>query len=133
MADRGADRAGTRTGRERIQKLAQAALNADLTVEQLEDILSGMNEALAGIDRTMSGMNGTLAHFEQTLEVFDATLARINELAPRLHAVVERMEGVVTRVERLVGIGETALTPLTATETAVRGVVRALLPRRSQA
>ena len=43
--------------------------------------------------------------------------------APRLNAVVDRMEGIVARVERIVGIGESVMSPLTATEQAVRGAV----------
>ena len=34
MADKGGSRAGVRSGRERIQKLAQAALNVDVTVDK---------------------------------------------------------------------------------------------------
>ena len=41
MADKG------RTGRERIRTLAQAALNADMTVEQLDTVLSDMSGSLA--------------------------------------------------------------------------------------
>jgi hypothetical protein len=33
------------------------------------------------------------------------------------------MEGIVARVERIVGIGEAAVAPFAATESAVRGVV----------
>ena len=33
------------------------------------------------------------------------------------------MEGIVARVERIVGIGESVMSPLTATEQAVRGAV----------
>jgi hypothetical protein len=39
------------------------------------------------------------------------------------------MEGIVSRVERIVGIGEAVVSPLTATEQAVRGAVNAV--RRS--
>ena len=51
------------------------------------------------------------------------TINSINELAPRLVAVVDRLEGIVARVERIVGIGESVISPLAATEQAVRGVV----------
>jgi hypothetical protein len=57
------------------------------------------------------------------LERFNETINHINELAPRLNAVVDRMEGIVDRVERIVGIGEAVMSPLTATEHAVRGAV----------
>jgi len=45
-----ADKGGARTGRERIKTLAQAALNADLTVEQLETVLNTLTSSLAALD-----------------------------------------------------------------------------------
>jgi hypothetical protein len=36
------------------------------------------------------------------------------------------MEGIVGRVERIVGLGEVVMSPLAATESAVRGVVNAV-------
>ena len=37
--------------------------------------------------------------------------------------MVDRLEAIVDRVERIVGLGEAAVAPLAATESAVRGVV----------
>jgi ABC-type transporter Mla subunit MlaD len=116
MADKGVSRPGPRTGRERIQKLAQAALNADVTVEQVDTILAGLTETLADLDNSTSNLDATL-------ERFNVTINSINELAPRLIAVVDRLEGIVARVERIVGIGESVISPLAATEQAVRGAV----------
>jgi ABC-type transporter Mla subunit MlaD len=121
MADRGG-RPGTRSGPERIRKLAQAALNADVTVDQIDTILAGLSE-------TLIDLNNSTANLDATLERFNDTINRINELAPRLTAVVDRLEGIVQRVERIVGIGEAAVAPLAATESAVRGVINGV--RRS--
>jgi exonuclease VII small subunit len=115
MADKGG-RTGARTGRERIQKLAQAALNADVTVDQVDAILAGLGETLKDLDSSTSGLDATL-------ERFNETISSINELAPHLFAVVDRLEGIVERVERIVGVGEAVMSPLTATEHAVRGAV----------
>jgi ABC-type transporter Mla subunit MlaD len=115
MADKGG-RTGARSGRERIQKLAQAALNADVTVDQVDTILAGLTETLADLDNSTSNL-------DTTLERFNVTINSINELAPRLIAVVDRLEGIVSRVERIVGIGESVFSPLAATEQAVRGAV----------
>ena len=117
MADKGGGRSGVRTGRERIQKLAQAALNADVTVEQVDTILAGLTETLADLDNSTSKLDATLERFNETIN-------QINALAPRLIAVVDRLEGIVARVERIVGIGESVMSPLTATEQAVRGAVK---------
>jgi ABC-type transporter Mla subunit MlaD len=109
MADKGGSRSGVRSGRERIQKLAQAALNADVTVDQVDAILAGLTETLADLDNSTSKLDATLERFNDTIN-------QINALAPRLIAVV-------ARVERIVGIGESVLSPLAATEQAVRGAV----------
>jgi hypothetical protein len=93
---------GSRTGRERIQKLARAALNADVTVEQLDTVLTDMSAVLVDMNET---------------------LGVIGELTPRMMLVVERMENVMTRVERIVGLAESVLTPVVVTESAVRGVI----------
>ena len=121
MADKDG-RVAARTGRERIQKLAQAALNADVTVGQVDSVLSGLSE-------TLIDLNNSTANLDATLERFNDTISRIDELAPRLISVVERLETIVDRVERLVGIGEAAVAPLAATETAVRGWVKAIRDR----
>jgi methyl-accepting chemotaxis protein len=118
MVDKGV-RSGARSGRERIQKLAQAALNADVTVDQVDAILEGLGE-------TLVDLNNSTGNLDVTLERFNETINSINELAPRLIAVVDRMEGIVARVERIVGIGESVMSPLTATEQAVRGAVNAV-------
>jgi hypothetical protein len=115
MADRGG-KAGARTGTERIRKLAQAALNADVTVDQVDTILVGLSETLVDLNNTTGNLDATLARFNETI-------SRINELAPRLIAVVDRLESIVSRVERIVGIGESVMSPLAATEQAVRGAV----------
>src|SRR5512139_3991194 len=111
MADKGGRPA--RTGPERIRKLAQAALNADVTVEQVDTILEGLSE-------TLDDLNNSTANLDVTLERFNDTINQINELAPRLNAVVDRMEGIVTRVERIVGLGESVIGPLAVTEHVVR-------------
>jgi len=115
MADKGG-RAAVRTGGERIRKLAQAALNADVTVEQVDTIL-------VGLTATLEDLHHSTGNLDATLERFNDTISRINELAPRLHAVVDRMEAIVVRVERIVGIGESVISPLAATEQAVRGAL----------
>ena len=116
MADKGVSRSGVRSGRERIQKLAQAALNADVTVDQVDAILAGLGETLEDLNNSTGNLDATLVRFNETIN-------HINELAPRLNAVVGRLEAIVDRVERIVGLGEAAVAPLAATESALRGVV----------
>lgn len=118
-----ADKTGrTRPERQRLRTLAQAALNADVTVGQLEAVLADLGTSL-------SGLNSSLGTFESSLEHLNDTLGTLDELAPRLTGVVERMEATVGRVERIVDLVETAVAPWSATESAVRGVVNAVKDR----
>ena len=125
-----ADKTPPRTPGEKLRTLAQAALNADETVDQLDALMEGMGVSLANLDTTMTGMAGTLKYFEETLVVFNNTLTRLDDLTPRLVSVVDRMDAIVTRLERIVGAGEVVTAPLAATESAVRGVLGAF--RRGQ-
>lgn len=116
MADRGTGRRDNGGGRQRLKTLTQAALNADVTVEQVDALLTGLGQTLDDLDRSTTGLDTTLARFNETI-------TRIDELAPRLIAVVERLEVIVDRVERIVGVGESVIAPLTVTENVVRGAV----------
>jgi hypothetical protein len=118
-----ADKTGRpRPERQRLKTLAQAALNADVTVGQLEAVLAELGTSL-------SGLNNSMGSFESTLEHLNDTLGTLDELAPRLTGVVDRMEVTVGRVERIVDLVETAVSPWSATENAVRGVVNAVKDR----
>ena len=122
MADRGDGHGRATTPRQRLRTLTQAALNADVTVEQVDTLLTEHGDTLADLDKSTSGLDATL-------ERFNDTITRIDELAPRRIGVVERLEGIVERVERIVGLGESVLAPWSVTESAVRGAVNAV--RRS--
>ncbi len=121
MVDK-ADYPSTRPAKKRLQTLAQAALNADVTVGQVDELLGTLSERLADLNRSTDGLDATLARFNETI-------TSIDELAPRLIAVVDRMEAIVSRVERIVGIGEAVISPLAVAENTVRGVVAAVRDR----
>lgn len=120
MADKGVFRPGrTRPAQQRLKTLAQAALNADVTVEQVETLLGGLSETLTDLNNSTDGLDATLARFNETI-------TRIDALAPLLTGVVDRLEGIVDRVERIVGLAETVVSPISATENAVRGALSAV-------
>jgi len=121
MVDK-SDYPAPRPAKKRLQTLAQAALNADVTVGQVEEVLEGLGETLTDLNRSTDGLDATLVRFNETI-------TKIDELAPRLIGVVERLEKIVDRVERIVDIGETVVSPLSATENAVRGVISAVRSR----
>ncbi len=97
-----------RSPAERIRTLAQAALNADETVDQMDHILDDLERSLVGLNQAVRTM-------ESSLEYFNDTLHRLNESLGQL-------EGMMGRVMRLVDVAESAMAPVAATEAAVRGV-----------
>ncbi len=119
------DKAGAQHSRppqQRLKTLAQAALNADVTVGQVDALLDNLTEMLSHLGRSTDAIDETMVRFNSTIK-------HIDELAPRLIVMIEQMEAIVDRVERLVGLGEAVVSPLSATEHAVRGVVNALRGR----
>jgi ABC-type transporter Mla subunit MlaD len=103
-----------RTGpeRSRIKTLTQAALNADKTVEQVEDVLDGLSSTLTELSTSLSALNATVERMESGLDHLDGTLSSLDELAKRLIMLVEPIEAIVG----------TVMSPLSVTEHAVRGV-----------
>jgi hypothetical protein len=120
-----ADKDTPRTGRERIKTLAQAALNADLTVEQVDTVLNNLVSSLAALDKSIAGLDGSLVTFNESLSYLNETLSRLEGIVDKVEPVV----GLLDRVDRIVEVGETAVAPLAATETAVRQVVKSIRDR----
>ena len=118
MAD-STDKVPSRSPVNRIRTLATAALTADEKVDQLEALLQTMTTAL-------TGMESTMRYTEETLRQFNESLIEIDKLSPRLIGLVDRMEAMVARVERIIDIAEMGTGPLTAADSAVRGVVGAI-------
>ncbi len=118
MADKGiiTQPARSRSPQQRVRTLAQAALNADATVEQLEALLGGVTE-------TIDGLNTATLDIGSTMKRFNDTLDQIEELAPKLIAMVDKMETIVARVERIVDVGEALISPIALTENVLRGAI----------
>jgi ABC-type transporter Mla subunit MlaD len=127
-----ADRSGGQGERKRIKTLAQAAMNADLTVGQLEDVLTGLGDTMNELNKSLSRLNGTVERLEGGLDHLDGTLASLDDLAKRLIALVEPAQAIVERVDYIVGVGETVMSPLSVTEHAVRQVMNALRNRTAR-
>lgn len=98
-----------RSPAERLRTLAQAALNADETVDQMDHILDDLEHNLVGLNKAVGTMEASLAYFDETLN--------------RLNASLGQLEGMMGRVMRLVDLAEAAMSPVAATESAVRGVL----------
>jgi ABC-type transporter Mla subunit MlaD len=126
MADKSA---GGRPPRQRIKTLTQAAMNADVTVGQLEDVLGGLGDTLTDLNDSLSNLNTAIERLDGGLDHFEATLSRIDDLMNRLVTLVAPVEAIVERIDYIVGIGETVMTPLSLTEHAFRNVVNALRNR----
>ncbi|WP_044513287.1 hypothetical protein [Mycobacterium simiae] len=118
--------------RNRLKTLTQAALNADKTVEQVEDVLEGLGRTMNELSSSLTRLNGTVERLEGGLDHLEGTLANLDELAKRLIALVEPVEAIVGRIDYIVSVGETVMSPLSMTEHAVRGVVDRLRSRPSR-
>ena len=129
MADRAVNSAPARN---RMKTLTQAALNADKTVEQVEDVLDGLGKTMVELNSSLSALNGTVERLEGGLDHLEGTLRNLDDLAKRLIALVEPVEAIVERIDYIVGLGETVISPLSMTEHAVRGVVDRLRNRTAQ-
>ncbi|BBY53792.1 ATPase [Mycobacterium koreense] len=105
--------------RGRIKTLAQAAMNADVTVGQVDEVLSGLSGTIEGLDTSMVALNRTLDHL-------DRTLASLDEVTTSLGGVVDRLEAIAERVEYMLGLKDlrgAVGSPLAMAESAVRGAV----------
>jgi ABC-type transporter Mla subunit MlaD len=115
--------------RSRIKTLTQAALNADKTVGQVEDVLDGLGKTMNELSSSLARLNGTVERLEGGLDHLEGTLANLDELAKRLITLIDPVEAIVGRIDYIVSVGETVMSPLSMTEHAVRGVVDRLRNR----
>jgi hypothetical protein len=115
--------------RNRIKTLTQAALNADKTVEQVEGVLEGLGGTMRELNNSLTALNATVGRLEGGLDHLEGTLSSLDNLSTRLISLVEPLEAVVERIDYLVKVGETVMSPLSATEHAMRGVLDRLRNR----
>lgn len=101
-------------------------MNADVTVGQVDDVLTGLRETLGGLDTTIEGLDTALANLDVTLARLNDSISQLDKLTSPLVAMVGQVEILVERFDRIAGIGETLMGPLAATENAVRGAFSAV-------
>ena len=118
--------------RSRIKTLTQAALNADKTVEQVEDVLDSLSTTMVDLNSALAALNATVERLGGGLDHLEGTLLSLDDLAKRLIALVEPVEAIVERIDYMVKVGETVMSPLSVTEHAVRGVMDRLRNRTAQ-
>ncbi|OBI49320.1 ATPase [Mycobacterium kyorinense] len=121
-----------RPPRERIKTLAQAALNADVTVGQLEDVLSGLGHTMNELNSSLANLNATVERLGSGLDHLEDTMSGLDDLAQRLVTLIEPVEAIVERIDYIVSVGETVMSPLSLTEHAVRGVFNSLRNRTAR-
>ena len=54
--------------RKRIKTLTQAAMNADVTVDQLEDVFGGLGDTLTDLNNSLSNLNATVDRLDGGLD-----------------------------------------------------------------
>lgn len=129
MADKGV---GSRPPRQRIKTLTQAAMNADVTVGQLEDVLGGLGDTLSDLNNSLSRLNESVDRLDAGLDHFEATRVRIDDLMGRLVTLVAPVEAIVERIDYMVGVGETVMSPLSVADHAVRNLFNSLRNRTAR-
>jgi ABC-type transporter Mla subunit MlaD len=126
MADKSA---GGRLPRQRLKTLTQAAMNADVTVNQPEGVLGGLGDTLTDLNDSLSNLNSAIGRLDNGLDHFEATLGRIDDLMKRLVTLVAPVEAIVERIDYIVGVGETVMSPFSVTEHTFRNMVNAVRDR----
>ena len=124
MADR-----TTGTPRQRIKTITQAALNADVTLGQVEALLTGLGPTLSELNGSLSNLNAAVERLDNSLDHFEGTLSSLDDLARRLVALIEPVEAIVERIDYIVNVGETMMSPFSATEHVLRGFMDTLRRR----
>jgi ABC-type transporter Mla subunit MlaD len=115
--------------RSRIKTLTQAALNADKTVEQVEDVLDSLGNTMVELNSSLTTLNATVERLGGGLDHLEGTLLSLDDLAKRLITLVAPVEAIVQRIDYIVSVGETVMSPLSVTEQAVRGFMDRLRNR----
>ena len=115
--------------RSRIKTLTQAALNADKTVEQVEDVLDSLGKTMVELNSSLTTLNATVERLGGGLDHLEGTLLSLDDLAKRLITLVAPVEAIVERIDYIVSVGETVMSPLSVTEQTVRGVLDRLRNR----
>src|SRR5580704_17884550 len=115
--------------RSRIKTLTQAALNADKTVEQVEDVLDSLGITMVELNSSLTTLNTTVERLGGGLDHLKGTLLSLDDLAKRLITLVAPVEAIVQRIDYIVSVGETVMSPLSVTEQAFRGLLDRLRNR----
>src|ERR1700730_8746811 len=88
--------------RSRIKTLTQAALNADKTVEKVEDVPDCVTRTMKELNGSLGALNATVERLESGLDHLDGPLASLDDLAKRLIVLVEPVEAIVARIDDMV-------------------------------
>jgi ABC-type transporter Mla subunit MlaD len=118
--------------RRRIKTLTKAALNADKTVEQVEDVLDSLGKTMVDLNGALAALNTTIERLGTSLDHLEGTMLSLDDLAKRLIVLVEPLKAIVQRIDYIVSVGETVMSPLSVTEQAVRGFLDKLRNRTAQ-
>jgi ABC-type transporter Mla subunit MlaD len=103
-------------------------IHAALRLAAVYPLFRGALEGIDGLGKTMNELsssltrlNGTVERLKGSLEHPEGTQENLDELAKGLNALVGPVEAIVERIDHIVSVGETVMSPLSATEHAVRG------------
>ncbi|GAA4389172.1 WXG100 family type VII secretion target [Tsukamurella soli] len=121
------DASGRGRGRARFQKLASAALNADVTIDQATTIVNDLSGTIRDMDSTMSTFDQTLVRINRDLGEFEDLLSAIARTTVRLNTALDNIDkllaGPVAIGQAAVSVFEPATKATTAMAANAAGVV----------
>jgi ABC-type transporter Mla subunit MlaD len=96
-------------GRARIQKLATAALNADVTIDQAATVINDLSTIVADMDSTMSNFDETVARVNANLEEFERLLVAIAGTLEKADTALERFNTILSAPLAIVGAADSVI------------------------
>ena len=91
-------------------------MNADVTVAQVDDVLTGLGGTMKDLNSSLVSLNSTIERLGGGLDHLENTMASLDDLARRLVTLIEPVEAIVERIDYIVSVGESVMSPVAATE-----------------
>ncbi|MDF0531026.1 hypothetical protein P0W64_21030 [Tsukamurella sp. 8F] len=121
----------TGRGRARFQKLASAALNADVTIDQATAVVNDLSDTIRGMDSTMEAFDETLVRINRDLGDFEQLMAAIAQTTARVNAALDNVDKLLSAPAALGTAAASVLHPASDIANSAAGTVGRLLHLRT--
>ena len=95
--------------RARVKKLASAALNADVTIDQATAVLNDLAGTIEGMDTSMADFDVTVARVNASLDEFDRLVGAIAVTLGKADNALERLNAILAAPLALADAAESVL------------------------